>query len=412
LKRLQNWHLVLCGISHKNSTSDERGVIQIGNNEIAEAHALFASMPGVMESTILSTCNRIEFYFVRETDKDPFELIRSFCKQFKDVDISGVCEKFYIKKGKHVSGHLFKVAAGMDSMVLGENEILGQVKAAYSSACSVKAAGRIIHRMFHQAFRAGKQVRTDTEMGKGACSVSTAAVALTKTKFGDSARPDILFIGFNKMISLAASAFARGHHNKFIFANRTVSKIGEIAAKFDARYHSLEDLPELISDVDIVFTCTGSPEPIITREIIDAAIYLNRNRFENASRKLYIIDIAVPNDVERGIESSQSIEILRIEDVERYMENLQSRQELAIPQAQAIIDRLLGEFAYWYDHIKFEPVYNGLGRTFEEIRRQEMDRVIGLIPADVRGEVEKATGRLTSRLLHLKARTSKLTDKD
>ncbi|UCC78622.1 MAG: hypothetical protein JSW64_10095, partial [Candidatus Zixiibacteriota bacterium] len=210
MNKLQNWHLTLCGINHKNSTSEDRGGIQIGNDEIAEAQALFASMPGVIESTILSTCNRIEFYFVREKDNDSFELIQAFYKQFKNLDISNLCEKFYIKKGKHVAEHLFRVSAGMDSMVLGENEILGQVKAAYSSACAVKAAGRVIHRMFHQAFRTGKQVRADTEMGKGACSVSTAAVALVKTKIDISARPDILFIGFNKMIGLAASAFAKG----------------------------------------------------------------------------------------------------------------------------------------------------------------------------------------------------------
>ena len=221
MNKMQNWHLILCGINHKNSTSEERGGIQIDNDKIAEAHALFAGMPKVMESIILSTCNRIEFYFVRETDEDPFELVQSFYGRFKNLDISNLCGKFYIKKGKHVAEHLFEVSAGMDSMVLGENEILGQVKAAYSSACSVKAAGRVIHRMFHQAFRAGKQVRADTEMGKGACSVSTAAIALVKTKIDNSARPDILFIGFNKMIGLAASAFAKSHHGRVFFGHST-----------------------------------------------------------------------------------------------------------------------------------------------------------------------------------------------
>jgi glutamyl-tRNA reductase len=369
-------------------------------------------MPGVMESVILSTCNRIEFYFARETDDDPFELIETFYKQFRNLDISNLCEKFYIKKGKHVAEHLFRVSSGMDSMVLGENDILGQVKAAYSSACSVKTAGRVIHRMFHQAFRAGKQVRADTEMGKGACSVSTAAVDLAKTRIDNSARPEILFIGFNKMIAMAASAFNRSHHGRLLFANRTVSKIGDISRKYGAEIHSLENLPMLIAKADIVFTCTGSPDPIITKEIIDRAIVLNKNRFKKSSRKLIIIDIAVPNDVESGIDYGRSIEIYRIEDVERHIKDLQDKQQLAIPQAETIIERLLGEFAYWYNHIKFEPMYNGLGNAFEEIRRQEMERVLNKIPEDLRDEVEKATGRLTSRLLHLKARTSKLKDED
>jgi glutamyl-tRNA reductase len=266
--------------------------------------------------------------------------------------------------------------------------------------------------MFHQAFRAGKQVRADTEMGKGACSVSTAAVALAKTKIDNAARPDILFIGFNKMIVLAASAFAKSHHDRFIFANRTVSKIEGISKKYSAEPHSLGDLPKFIANVDIVFTSTGSPDPIITKEIIDKAIALNKNRFEKSSRKLIVIDIAVPNDVESGIDYGPSIEIYRIEDVESFIKDLQNRQQLAIPQARAIIDRLLGEFAYWYNHIKFEPMYNGLGNAFEEIRRQEMERILKIIPENLREEIDEATDRLTSRLLHLKARTSKSKDKD
>jgi glutamyl-tRNA reductase len=125
---------------------------------------------------------------------------------------------------------------------------------------------------------------------------------------------------------------------------------------------------------------------------------------------LIIVDIAVPRDVETGDRYDPSIEIFHIEDVERYISELQDRQRLAIPQANAIIDRLLGEFAYWYDHIKFEPMYNGLGNTFEEIRRQEMSRILEKLPDEFRNEVENATGRLTNRLLHLKMRTSEPKD--
>ena len=406
MKKIQNWHLLLCGINHENSSSEDRGGLQVVSDEIAEAHALFASLPGVMESTILSTCNRIEFYFVRETDHDPFELIQLFYKQFKNLDISNLCDKFYVKKGRHVARHLFEVSAGMDSMVLGENDILGQVKAAYSSSCSVKTAGRVIHRMFHQAFRAGKQVRTDTEIGRGICSVSTAAAALAKSKLEESSRPDILFIGINKMIALAASAFDRNHHGRFIFANRTASKIKDISNKYGAESHSLNDLPELIAGADIIFTCTGSSNPVITNEILQKAIELNNNRFEKLSRKLIIIDIAVPHDLEDGVEVHPPLEIYRLEAIESYLKDQQERQRLAIPQAKAIVEKLMGEFAYWYNHVKFEPVYNGLGKTFEEIRKQEMDRVMNLVPENIRIEIEKATDRLTSRLLHLKARVS------
>lgn len=406
MSKTQSWHLIVCGINHSNSTSEDRGPLQIGNDDIARAHSLFSSLQGIMESTILSTCNRIEFYFVKDNESDPFEMVKSFYTKLKSLDISPLRDKFYIKKGRHVAEHLFKVSAGMDSMVLGENEILGQVKAAYSSACSVRSAGKVIHRMFHQAFRAGKQVRADTEMGKGACSVSTAAVGLAKSKLAKSGRPDILFIGINKMISLAAELFARSHHGRLLFANRTVSNIEDIAGKYEAESYSLDKLPEIIADVDIVFTSTGSADPIITKTILDSAIQLNRARFKQSARKLLIIDIAVPPDVEIDNGYDPMIELCRIEDVEKYIKDLQERQQRAIPQAEAIIDRLLGEFVYWYNHIRFEPIYNGLGKAFEEIRRQEMDRVLEMIPEDMKGKVKKASMKLTNRLLHLKARTS------
>ena len=396
MSKIQNWHLIVCGINHDNSTSEDRGPLQIGNEEIARAHSIFSSMPGVMESTIVSTCNRIEFYFVKDKESDPFEMVRSFYTGLKDLDITPLRDKFYFKKGKHVAEHLFRVSAGMDSMVLGENEILGQVK----------AAGRIIHRMFHQAFRAGKQVRADTEVGKGACSVSTAAVGLVKSKIEKTNRPDILFIGINKMISLAASLFAKSHHGRLIFANRTLSNIEEIAGKYNAESHSLENLPELLADTDIVFTSTGSKVPIITGKIMDRAIGFNEKRFGDSSRKLLIIDIAVPGDVGFDNNYNPMIEVYRIEDVENYIKNLQDRQRRAIPQAEAIIEKLLGEFAYWYNHMRFEPIYNGLGKAFEEIRRQEMDAVLEILPDDLRGKVKRASDRLTNRLLHLKARTT------
>jgi glutamyl-tRNA reductase len=208
------------------------------------------------------------------------------------------------------------------------------------------------------------------------------------------------------MISLAAESFARSHHGRFVFANRTLSNIDEIARRYDAEAHSLEKLPELLADVDIVFTSTASAAPIITKEIIEKAIQLNEKRFKQSARKLLIVDIAVPGDVEIDNAYNPMIDIFRIEDVEDHIKDLQNRQQLAIPQAEAIIEKLRGEFAYWYNHIRFEPIYNGLGKTFEEIRRQEMDKVLEMLPDDLRGRVKKASDSLTNRLLHLKARTT------
>jgi len=184
-----DWRLVVCGTNHKSSGLEQREALQIGAEDIARAHAELAQIAGVLEATIISTCNRIEFYLVAELPHHSFDIVTEFYRRFREIDITPQRDVFYVHRGKHAADHLFRVAAGIDSMVLGENQIQGQIKDAYTSACAVKIAGKIIHRLFHHAFRIGKQVRTDTEMGRGACSVSSAATDLLKSNLDKSARP-------------------------------------------------------------------------------------------------------------------------------------------------------------------------------------------------------------------------------
>ncbi|MFH2056967.1 MAG: hypothetical protein ABIJ61_13495, partial [bacterium] len=184
-----DWRLVLCGINYKQSSVEEREPLQLSNEDLAEAQALFSSLPGVLESIIVSTCNRIEFYFVCQVDYSPWQTVQTFYRRLRDLDIASLRPKFYVESGRQVAAHLFHVAAGIDSMVLGENQIVGQLRDAYSSSCAVKSSGKIIHRLFHQAFRAGKLVRSETEMGKGACSVASAAMGLLQEKLAKFNKP-------------------------------------------------------------------------------------------------------------------------------------------------------------------------------------------------------------------------------
>ena len=186
--------LVVCGVTHQTSTLEEREPLQVGTDELARANTVFARLPQVTESAIVSTCNRIEFYFVTARDQEPLDIVAAFYKELKGLDLEPYRRLFEARKSTHAAEHLFRVATGIDSMVVGETQIFGQIKDSYASACAVKSAGKVIHRLFHQAFRVGKQVRTDTEMGKGACSVSTATVELLKSKLSIHDRPVILFV--------------------------------------------------------------------------------------------------------------------------------------------------------------------------------------------------------------------------
>jgi glutamyl-tRNA reductase len=401
-----NWFLTVCGISHKTSSIEQREPLQLGHDQIAKANAIFSNLPGVMESVIVSTCNRVEFYFVSNGSESPFETVKLFYKEYKDIDISNLADNFYTKKGSHTASHLFKVSAGMDSMVFGESQILGQVKDAYSSACSVRAVGKIIHRLFHQAFRVGKQVRTDTEMGKGACSVSSAAVALLRDNIGESDTPSILFIGINQMIALAASGLRKIENARFIFANRKVEKAIEFAARYNAEGHPLGKLANLIPEADIIVSCTGSELPIITEKLMDDIIVTRAGRFGADNKKLIIMDMAVPRDVEIDKSYNPAITVFDLEDIHEYVNSQQSRKEAEIPKAQEIVDRRLGEFNYWFDHVRHEPIYNGLDGAFEAIRSQEMSGILKKLTPELRDDVDKITKRMVNRLLQIKVRTS------
>lgn len=394
-----NWNLIICGINHKTSSLKQREPLQISRNEIARANAMFGSLPGVIESAIVSTCNRIEFYFTADKREQPFELIKIFYKNFSELDISDLKDLFYVRKNKHAASHLLDVASGIDSMVIGENQILGQVKEAYSSACAVKTAGKVIHRLFHQAFRVGKQVRTDTEMGTGACSVSSAAIELLESKINGLNKPSILIIGVNQMTALAAKGIARLELGKLYFANRTVAKARALGLKYDAQGFGLDEIPGLLLKSDIVISCTGADEPIISKNTIDE--YLK----STSGKKLIMLDLAIPRDIELSKNYNPDIELYDLEDIKSHVEEHRQKRELAIPQAREIIDRKLSEFMYWFEHIRYEPLYNGLKDTFETIRREELTDVIEKLPSELRDELERKTRNIIDKILQLKART-------
>jgi len=394
-----NWHLVLAGINHKSSTLSQREPLQLGHNDMAGAHAQIVALPGVFEATIVSTCNRVEFYFVADKSHKPFDIVRSFYTHFRGLDIAGLEDTFFILLDQHAADHLFRVTAGIDSMVLGENQIMGQVREAYSSACQVKAAGKIIHRLFHQAFRIGKQVRSDTELGQGACSVSSATVDMLKSKVKPAEHPLILFVGINKMINLAAQRLHRRGYHRFLFANRTGRKAVEFAAAYKTTGHSLEELPELIVKADVLISCTGADSPIITDRVIA------RRLATCPGHRLIIADMATPRDVKLSTDF-EGVDLYDLDDVQRFVAEQQANRKNAIPQAEVLIDRKREQFVYWYEHIQHEDGYNGLGEEFEKIRREELETVKGELTPELREALEQATRRMTEKMLHVKMRAT------
>lgn len=393
-----HWRLVVCGTNHRTSTLADLGRLHIENDEIARANAVFGTRPGVVESAILSTCNRIEFYFVAESGIEPFEAVAGFYRDYRGDDILPYAAIFEARKGSRAADHLFRVAAGLDSMVIGENQILGQVKAAYSSACSVKSVGKVLHRVFHQAFRVGKQVRTDTEMGQGACSVSSAALEMLRDEIEQIERPVILFVGVSQMIHLAAKGLARLDHPRFVFANRTCEKAVALARTYNAEAHGLEALPALVSRADVVISCTSSPVPIISKETLDG---LAEGRGE---RSCIILDLAVPRDVEYPRRKGSPFQVYDLEDIREHIRREQEKRAHAVPEAEAIIAARLAEFNYWFEHVMNEPLYNGTSAAIESMRREELTSLMEKLPPALQNELTQATRRIVERVLSIAKR--------
>jgi len=392
--------LVVCGVTHQTTNLEEREPLGINRDDLARANSLFASLPTVQEGLIVSTCNRVEFYFVTGRDQEPLDSVTAFYKAFNNLDLAPFRDLFETKIASHAAQHLFRVVSGIDSMVVGETEIFGQLKEAYGSACAVKSAGKVIHRLFHQAFRAGKQVRTDTEMGKGACSVSTAAVELLREKFSTDERPSLLFIGVNKMIRMASTRCRRIHHKDCRYVNRTLDKAKAFARKFDGEAYGLERLDELLVLTDVVITCTSSPEPIINAEMIDTAVA------RRDGRRLTILDLAIPRDVDYPKPGVSTVEVLDLEDIKAFVDRQQQKRQEAIPQAEKIIEQRLKEFNYWWRHVKEEALYNGNGGRIAAIVTDELNSVLDKCPPELRNELSLMARRIAERAARVGSRNT------
>ncbi len=390
------WNLYACGINHKSADLEEREPLQIGHDDMAKASSILVNLDGIRESVLISTCNRNEFYFVVDKEIEPLEIVQIFYQNFNEYDISDLKDKFYVHKDHEAANHLFRVAAGVDSMVIGENQIISQIREGYRSACSIKSAGKVIHRLFHQAFRIGKQVRTSTELGKGACSVSGATIDMLKARLSEHEDPKILFIGLNQMIKLAATGLLKLGYDKFIFANRTESRAREFAETYKVPSYSLESLPQLLREADVVLTCTGSEEPVITHEML-------AERERSNTKKLVIADMAIPRDVAPN-GTYHNIDIYNLEDVKEHVRDAQKHRQEEIPKAEELIAHRLEQFVYWFDHVRLEPMGDGLGDAFEQVRLEEIRHHLSEFPEEYRDSIDDITRHLIEKLLHVHER--------
>jgi glutamyl-tRNA reductase len=344
------------------------------------------------EAAILSTCNRTELYLAGEERPD----LVQWLARYHRVDPAELQPYLYTLPREQAVRHAFRVASGLDSMVLGEPQILGQMKDAARAAESAGTLGAVLHKLFQRSFAVAKEVRTTTRVGAASVSMAAAAVKLAARIFPSLRDQNVLLIGAGEMIDLCATHFAAQAPARIAVANRTVERGERLAARFNASAIELRALPERLHEYDIVVSCTASSLPILGKGLVERAVRTRRHR------PIFMVDLAVPRDIEPEVAELDDVFLYTIDDLGTIVaENLDARRS-AVEQAEAIIDTQVGQFMRWMKVRETVPLIRQLREHAEETRRQELDRALKAL---ARGEdpavvLESLSQVLTNKLLH------------
>ncbi|HEY3858756.1 MAG TPA: glutamyl-tRNA reductase [Gammaproteobacteria bacterium] len=354
------------GISHLTAPVAVRERMSFSPEQIPASLRIVTGLPGVSEALILSTCNRTEIYV--EADAVGGAALAQWLAAERSADDPGVTERFYTHQGDAALQHLFRVACGLDSQILGEPQILGQIKEAYELARSGETAGNRLHRMFQYAFAVAKQVRTDTHIGENPVSVAYAAVRLAHQVFSRFEPLTVLLIGAGETIELTARHLHEQGARRMVIANRTLSRARELAEHYQAYAIGLDEIQAHLGEADIVIASTGSPEPILHRRDVEMAFRGRKHR------PLLIVDIAVPRDVAADVAGMEDVYLFSIDDLHKVVEeNLQSRR-VAAREAETMIQAHVARFNEQLRGLDAVPAIRALREHATEVREQTLEQ--------------------------------------
>ncbi len=346
---------------------------------------------------VLTTCNRLELLAVVEGNPDVPEKIRDLIAGIGGLPGAEIKPYLYTYRGDEATRHLLRVASSLDSMVIGEPQILGQVKDAYGLAVEHKASGLILNKLVHRAFFVAKRVRTETKIASQAVSVSFAAVELAKKILGDLNDKRALLIGAGEMSELAARHLMSQGLQEILVTNRTHSRALELAREFKGRAVAFEDFPRHLREVDIVLSSTGASHYIIRAEQLTEVIRLRKNR------PMFFIDIAVPRDVDPKINEIDNVYVYDIDDLQGVVEaNKEERKKEAL-KAEEIVTQGVESFSRWLGSLSVVPTILDLRNHLEEIRKREVDKTLSLLktmPEEERKLLDILTTSIINKILH------------
>jgi glutamyl-tRNA reductase len=401
--------LLVVGLNHKTAPIEIRECLAFPGDKLEDALYKVHTLPSLKENMIVSTCNRVEVYAAtRETEKAVRDL-KEFLSQYHHLSLKEFERCLYTLVGGEAVTHIFRVASSLDSMVLGEPQILGQIKNAYDLSQQVKTSGLILHRLLHRAFHVAKRVRTETKIVIGAISVSSVAVELAKKIFGTLQKKTVLLIGAGEMCELAARHLASGGAEKILVTNRTYERAVSLAQEFRGEAIPFEDMPQGLKRVDIVISATGSPQYLIRHDQITKVIKDRRQK------PIFFIDIADPRDIEPKVGDIENVYLYNIDDLQKVANENMKDREIEARKAEAIVRDEVLKFVNWYRSLDVTPTIVALRKKFEEIRRKELEKTLSLHP-DLSEKEKKSLEALTSaiinKILHAPITLLKQTDEE
>jgi glutamyl-tRNA reductase len=363
---------------------------------LGEALTSLVSRSEVGEGVVLSTCNRAEVYATCADPAAAERALRLFVSEFHGMDAAHIDPHLYALTNDAVAQHLFRVASGMDSLVVGEPQILGQVKEAYTIAAERHCTGGLLNKLFHSAFAVGKRVRSETGLAEGAVSVSFAAVSLARKIFGRLNELTVLVLGTGEMGALTARHLQAQHVKEILIASRTETHAATLAEEIGATVVPWSRMTAALTAADIVITATGSPEPIVTRRHVQESMHAGR------TRPLFLIDIAVPRDIDPAAGNVEQVFLYNIDDLRGIVQENLARRTAEIEQAEAIVREEVGKFNVWLRSRDAIPTVVALRERFESIRRAELKRLepkIATLSPEARARIDEITRLIIEKLL-------------
>ena len=386
--------LITLGINHKTAPLELRERLAFTPQSLPEALSSLKKLSHIEEASILSTCNRTELYCVTSEDND--QKIIEWFSQFHGLDSKLIREHLYLHTHEETIRHAMEVASGLDSMVLGEPQIAGQMKAAYALANEHGTIGQLLGKLFQHAFAVSKQVRTDTDIGSSPVSVAFAAVSLAKQIFGDLKQTTVLLVGAGETIELATRHLHSQGIGNIIIANRSVERAQNLADEFNGQAISLQHISEHLYRSDIVISSTASPLPIIGKGTVERALKQRKHQ------PIFIVDLAVPRDIEPEVSELDDVYLYSVDDLQSVIEeNMENRQQAA-QQASEIIDVQVQHFLQWQRSLGSVDVIAQIRQNTQNISDDVLSKAKKQLAAGQSAEeaLDFLAHTLTNKFLH------------